>query len=60
MFVPTNCFAPSAIPYAAETPIAGLWLAGDYVCADYPATLEGAIRSGVVVAEAILTTLPAR
>ena len=25
---------------------AGLWLAGDYVCADYPATLEGAIRSG--------------
>ncbi len=22
-FVPTNCFAPSAMPYAAETPIAG-------------------------------------
>lgn len=39
-----------------ETPIAGFWLAGDYVCADYPATLEGAIRSGVAVARAILTT----
>ena len=39
---------------AAKTQIPGLWLAGDYVCADYPATLEGAIRSGVAVARAIL------
>ena len=38
---------------AARTPIPGLWLAGDYVCANYPATLEGAIRSGVAVARAI-------
>lgn len=38
----------------ARTPIPGLWLAGDYVCADYPATLEGAVRSGVAVARAIL------
>lgn len=37
-----------------RTPLAGLWLAGDYVCADYPATLEGAIRSGVTVARSIL------
>lgn len=32
----------------------GLWLAGDYVCADYPATLEGAVRSGTAVSGAIL------
>ena len=39
---------------SARTPIRGLWLAGDYVCADYPATLEGAVRSGVSAAQAIL------
>ena len=38
----------------SRTPLRGLWLAGDYVCADYPATLEGAIRSGVAAARAIL------
>ncbi len=38
----------------SRTPRHGLWLAGDYVCADYPATLEGAIRSGVAAARAIL------
>jgi squalene-associated FAD-dependent desaturase len=32
----------------------GLWLAGDYTYSDYPATLEGAIRSGVVAAREIL------
>lgn len=41
---------------ALRTARPGLWLAGDYVCADYPATLEGAVRSGVAVAHAILTT----
>jgi squalene-associated FAD-dependent desaturase len=39
---------------AAKTQIPGIWLAGDYVCADYPATLEGAVRSGVAVAQSIL------
>ncbi|MDA8260625.1 MAG: hydroxysqualene dehydroxylase HpnE [Betaproteobacteria bacterium] len=34
----------------------GLWLAGDYVDGDYPATLEGAVRSGVAAARAILAT----
>jgi hydroxysqualene dehydroxylase len=38
-------------PVTAER---GLWLAGDYVYADYPATLEGAVRSGVAAARAIL------
>ena len=35
---------------AAQTPLRDLWLAGDYTCADYPATLEGAVRSGIVAA----------
>ncbi|MCM2288983.1 MAG: hydroxysqualene dehydroxylase HpnE [Sulfuritalea sp.] len=38
----------------AHTEFPGLWLAGDYVDSDYPATLEGAIRSGVAAARAIL------
>jgi len=38
----------------SRTPLHGLWLAGDYVCACYPATLEGAVRSGVTTARAIL------
>ena len=32
----------------------GLWLAGDYVASDYPATLEAAVRSGVAAAHGIL------
>lgn len=32
----------------------GLWLAGDYTYGDYPATLEGAVRSGVAAARQIL------
>jgi squalene-associated FAD-dependent desaturase len=35
---------------STQTPLHGLWLAGDYVCADYPATLEGAVRSGIAAA----------
>lgn len=36
------------------TDCANVWLAGDYVAGDYPATLEGAIRSGVAAARAII------
>ena len=36
------------------TPLSGLWLAGDYLESDYPATLESAARSGVACAQAIL------
>jgi squalene-associated FAD-dependent desaturase len=39
---------------SARTPRPGLWLAGDYTCAGYPATLEGAVRSGVTAARAVL------
>jgi squalene-associated FAD-dependent desaturase len=38
----------------ARTALPGLWLAGDYVAGDYPATLEGAVRSGVAAAREIL------
>lgn len=31
-----------------------LWLAGDYLAGDYPATLEGAVRSGIAAARSIL------
>ncbi|WP_269532491.1 hydroxysqualene dehydroxylase HpnE [Chitinimonas sp. BJYL2] len=31
-----------------------LWLAGDYTAGDYPATLEGAIRSGIAAANGLL------
>lgn len=44
---------------ANRTPLAGLWLAGDYtagadVTQNYPATLEGAVRSGVECARLML------
>lgn len=32
----------------------GLWLAGDYVQTGWPATMEGAVRSGYLAAEAIM------
>lgn len=37
----------------AATPLAGCWLAGDYTDTGYPATLEGAVRSGVQCARLI-------
>lgn len=38
-----------------QTDITGLWLAGDYVANNYPATLEGAIRNGESCAKALLS-----
>ena len=37
--------------------VAGVYLAGDYVDRDYPATLEAAVRSGNAAAEAILNDM---
>lgn len=34
-----------------------LWLAGDYTAGDYPATLEGAVRSGVAAARGLIKQL---
>jgi squalene-associated FAD-dependent desaturase len=39
---------------ANRTPVSGLWLAGDYTANGLPATLEGAVRSGIGCAQAIL------
>jgi hydroxysqualene dehydroxylase len=38
---------------AAQTEIANLYLAGDYIKGDYPATIEGAVRSGIAAANLI-------
>ncbi|NNF96803.1 MAG: amine oxidase, partial [Halobacteria archaeon] len=37
-----------------QTAIAGLWLAGDFTQTGYPATLEGAVRSGVQCTQQML------
>lgn len=36
----------------------GLWAAGDYIAGPYPATLEGAVRSGCAAAQAALSAFP--
>jgi squalene-associated FAD-dependent desaturase len=41
---------------ANRTPVAGLWLAGDYTANGLPATLEAAVRSGIACAQAILNS----
>ncbi len=40
-----------------QTKVRGLWLAGDYTNNGYPATLEGAVRSGVQCAKLINQTI---
>ncbi len=40
----------------SATPCPGLFLAGDYVDGPYPATLEGAVRSGVQCAKILLAS----
>lgn len=40
-----------------DTPVPGLRLAGDYVRNGLPATLEGAVRNGILAAEGVLATL---
>jgi len=37
-----------------ETTIRGLYLAGDWTATGWPATMEGAVRSGYLAAEAVL------
>lgn len=48
-----SCVANLARP-TNKTTQTGLFLAGDYTYADYPATIEGAIRSGMKCAELII------
>jgi uncharacterized protein with NAD-binding domain and iron-sulfur cluster len=40
-----------------RTPVAGLFLAGDWTATGWPATMEGAVRSGYRAAEGILEDL---
>ncbi len=42
---------------AQQTPIAGLYLAGDWTATAWPATMEGAVRSGYLAIEALLAAL---
>lgn len=48
--------APGLARPANRTARSDLWLAGDYTAGDYPATLEGAVRSGVGAAKQLLQT----
>jgi squalene-associated FAD-dependent desaturase len=41
---------------AQQTESPHLYLAGDYTAGDYPATIEGAVRSGIACAHQILTS----
>ena len=40
-----------------QTPITGLFVAGDWTATDWPSTMEGAVRSGYLAAEAVLRSL---
>lgn len=46
--------SPGLARQTSTTPLQGLYFAGDHVWQDYPATLEGACRSGLAVAQAII------
>ena len=50
----TFACVPNLSRPAAASGLPGLWLAGDYVAGDYPATLEGAVRSGVAAARLVM------
>src|SRR3989338_6663450 len=43
----TFCCAPNLQRPSQQTALPGLLLAGDYTAGDYPATLEGAVQSGL-------------
>ncbi|GAA5183709.1 hydroxysqualene dehydroxylase HpnE [Niveibacterium umoris] len=48
---------PGAFRPITITPVKNLLLAGDYVASDYPATLEGAVRSGLQAARTVFRSL---
>ena len=50
----SSCTGIEALRPTVRTPIPGLWLAGDYTDTGLPATLEGALRSGVACAQQLL------
>ncbi|HZD32286.1 MAG TPA: FAD-dependent oxidoreductase, partial [Candidatus Angelobacter sp.] len=54
--------APGSDAYRAShtTPLPRLFLAGDWTATGWPATMEGAVRSGYAAAEALTASLSAR
>ena len=50
--------AAQALRPGPRGPLPGLWLAGDHCATGYPATLEGAVRSGLACARALLGARP--
>ncbi|MEP7327666.1 MAG: hydroxysqualene dehydroxylase HpnE [Betaproteobacteria bacterium] len=50
----TYACTPDRLRPAAPRLSPGLYLAGDYVDAEFPATLEAAVRSGITAAQAVL------
>ena len=50
----TFCCAPNLQRPSQQTALSRLLLAGDYTAGDYPATLEGAVQSGLHCAAALL------
>lgn len=44
----------NSIRPSTSTPVEGCLLAGDYTATDYPATLEGAVRSGIKAAHHVI------
>ncbi|MDR3427712.1 hydroxysqualene dehydroxylase HpnE [Silvimonas sp.] len=53
----TFACTPDLVRPPNATSDASLWLAGDYTVSDYPATLEGAVRSGLQAARGIAAAL---
>ena len=49
----TFCCSPNLLRPSQITPLPRILLAGDYTKGDYPATLEGAVMSGLKCAEEI-------
>jgi squalene-associated FAD-dependent desaturase len=54
----TFACTPSLQRPETQTALPGLLLAGDYVASDYPATIEGAVRSGLKAAALIKHATP--
>lgn len=50
----TFCCSPNLKRPLQQTPLPRLLLAGDYTAGDYPATLEGAVMSGLKCADALV------
>ncbi|UXY15003.1 hydroxysqualene dehydroxylase HpnE [Chitiniphilus purpureus] len=53
----TFACVPGLVRPDNATPDPTLWLAGDYTAGDHPATLEGAVRSGLAAARGIMPRL---